>query len=146
MASVLLVCIAILLISRIKETPSMLCENRYYEKVRGIVRSNENFLNELPYDKRLYVEKIAKVATYLYSGFTICVFAVVGISLDSPLINFLSFVQICTVVITIRLQRNVSPISLYIDDFPFYRWYFLFNVVLDYIYYPLACVMLLGRI
>lgn len=140
----LLFCFAILLISRIKETPSMLSEHRYYDKVRGIIKNNENFLNELPYEKRACVEKIAKVAPYLYSGFTIFVYAIVGISLDLPLINFLSFVQICTVVITLRLQRNVSPISLYIDDFPFYRWYFLFNVVLDYIYYPLAFVMLLG--
>ncbi len=140
----LLFCLVILLISRIKETPSMLSEHRYYDKVRGIIKNNESFLNELPYDKRLYVERFAKVATYLYSGFTICVYAMVGISQNLPLINFLSFLQICTVVITIRLQRNVSPISLYIDDFPFYRWYFLFNVVLDYIYYPLACVMLLG--
>lgn len=140
----LLFCLVILLISRIKETPSMLSEHQYYDKVRGIIKNNESFLNELPYDKRLYVEWFAKVATYLYSGFTICVYAMVGISQNLPLINFLSFLQICTVVITIRLQRNVSPISLYIDDFPFNRWYFLFNVVLDYIYYPLACVMLLG--
>lgn len=144
MTIVLLCCLVFLLIYRIKETPSMLCENRYYEKVRGIIRNNENFLNELPFDKRLYVERFAKVATYLYSGFIICVYAMVGISLDSPFVNLLSFVRICTVVITMRLQRNVSPISLYIDDFPFYRWYFLCNVVLDYIYYPLACVMLLG--
>lgn len=144
MTSVLLVCIVILLISRIKETPSMLSESRYYEKVRGIIKNNENFLNKLPYEKRVYFEKIAKVAPYLYSGFTIFIYAIVGISLDLPLINFLSFIQICTVVITLRLQRNVSQISLYIDDFPFYRWYFLFNVVLDYIYYPLAFVMLLG--
>lgn len=141
----LLCCLVILLISRIKETPYMLSESRYYEKVRGIIKNNESFLDELPYEKRLYIEKIAKAAPYLYFGFTICVYAVVGISLDSPFINFLSFVQICTVVITMRLQRNVSPISLYIDDFPFYRWYFLCNVVLDYIYYPLACVMLLFK-
>lgn len=144
MTSVLLVCIVMLLISRIKETPSMLSESRYYEKVRDIIKNNENFLNELPYEKRGYVEKIAKVAPYLYSGFTIFIYAIVCISLDLPLINFLSFIQICTVVIALRLQRNISPISLYIDDFPFYRWYFLFNVVLDYIYYPLAFVMLLG--
>lgn len=140
----LLFCLVILLISRIKETQSMLSEHQYYDKVRGIIKNNESFLNELPYDKRVCVEKIAKVAPYLYSGFTIFVYVIVGISLDLPLINFLSFVQICTVVITLRLQRNISPISLYIDDFPFYRWYFLFNVVLDYIYYPLACAMLLG--
>jgi len=139
----LLCCLVILLISRIKETPYMLSESRYYEKVRSVIRSNEKFLNELQYDKRLYVERFAKVATYLYFGFTICVYTMVGISQNLPLINFLSFLQICTVVITMRLQRSVSPISLYIDDFPFYRWYFLFNVVLDYIYYPLACVMLL---
>jgi len=144
MTILLLCCIAILLISRIKETSSMLSESRYYEKVRGVIKNNENFLNDLPYEKMVCVEKIAKVAPYLYSGFTIFVYAIIGISLDLPLINFLSFVQICTVVITLRLQRNISPISLYIDDFPFYRWYFLFNVVLDYIYYPLAFVMLLG--
>lgn len=141
----LLFCLAILLISRIKETPSMLSEHRYYEKVRGIIKNNENFLNELPYEKRLCIEKIVKVAPYLYSGFTISIYAVVSISLDLPLINFLSFVQICTVVITLRLQRNISPISLYLDDFPFYRGYFLFNVVLDCIYYPLAFVMLLVK-
>ena len=140
----LLCCLVILFISRIKETPSMLSEHRYYETVRGIIKNNEKFLNELPYEKMVCVEKIAKVAPYLYSGFTIFVYAIVGISLDLPLINFLSFVQICTVVITLRIQRNISPISLYIDDFPFYRGYFLFNVVLDYIYYPLAFVMLLG--
>jgi len=140
----LLCCLMILFISRIKETPSMLSEHRYYEKIRDIIRSNENFLNELPYNKRLCIEKIVKVAPYLYSSFTIFVYAVVGISLDLPFVNFLSFIQICTVIITMRLQRNISPISLYIDDFPFYRWYFLFNVVLDYIYYPLAFVMLLG--
>jgi len=145
MTSVLLVCIAILLISRIKETPSMLSESRYYEKVRGIIKNNENFLNELPYEKRVHVEKIAKVAPYLYSGLTIFIYTAVGVSLDLPSISFLSFVQICTVVITLRLQRNICPINLYIDDFPFYRGYFLFNVVLDYIYYPLAFVMLLGR-
>lgn len=140
----LLVCVFMLLISRIKETPSMLSEGQYYEKVWGIIKSNEKFLNELPYEKRVGVEKIAKIASYPYSGFTIFVYAAVGISLNLPFINFLSFVQICTVVITLRLQRNISPISLYIDDFPFYRWYFLFNVVLDYIYYPLVIVMLLG--
>jgi hypothetical protein len=144
MTMFLLSCLVIFLISRIKETPSMLSEHRYYEKARDTIRNNEKFLNELPYDKRLCIEKIVKVAPYLYSGLTIFVYAAVGISLDLPLINLLSFVQICTVVITMRQQRNVSPISLCIDDFPFYRWYFLFNVVLDYIYYPLACAMLLG--
>lgn len=139
----LLVCIVMMFILRIKETPTMLSESRYYEKVRGIIKSNENFLDELPYLKRLNIEKIAKFAPILYSGFTIFVYVAVGNTLNLSFVNFLSFIQICTLVITLRLQRNISPISLYIDDFPFYRWYFLFNVVLDYIYYPLVIVMLL---
>jgi hypothetical protein len=139
----LLVCIMMLLISRIKETPSMLSENRYHEKVREIIKSNEKFLNDLPYEKSLHVNKFAKIATYLYSAVLILVYAAIGNSINSPFVNFLSFIQICTVVITMRLQRNVNPISLYIDDFPFHRWYFLFNVILDYVYYPLVFVMLL---
>ncbi len=144
MTSVLLVCIATLLISRIKETPSMLSESRYYEKVRGIIKDNEMFLNRLTYENGLCVEKFARFAMYLYSFILMLIYAAIGKYIGLPFINFLSFIQICTVVITLRLQRNISPISLYIDDFPFYRGYFLFNVVLDYIYYPLACAMLLG--
>lgn len=143
MTTVLLVCNVILFISRIKETPSMLSEKRYYEKVREIVKSNEDFLNNLSYEKRLFVEKFAKFVTYPYSLAMILIYATIGKSIGLPIINLLSFIQICTVVITMRLQRNVNPISLYINDFPFYRWYFLFNVVLDYVYYPLTFVMLL---
>ena len=143
MVSVLLVCIAILFVSRVKETPSMLCENRYYEKVREVIKSNEDFLSDIPYEKSLYVEKFTKITTYLYSAVMILIYAAIGNSINLPFIDFLSFIQICTVVITMRLQRNVNPISLYIDDFPFYKWYFLFNVVLDYVYYPLTFVMLL---
>lgn len=143
MTTILLACIVMLFISRIKETPSMLSESRYYEKVREVIKSNEAFLNNLLFEKCSYAEKFAKIATYLYSFVLILIYAAIGNSINSPFINFLSFIQICTVVITMRLQRNVNPISLYIDDFPFYRWYFLFNVVLDYVYYPLAFVLLL---
>ncbi len=143
MISILMVCIVMLFVSRIKETPSMLSESLYYEKIRNIIKSNEKFLNELQYEKRLHMEKFAKVAVYLYSVALIFIYAAIGSSIKLPSINFLSFIQICTVLVTVRLHRNVNPISLYIDDFRFYRWYFLFNVVLDYVYYPMTFVMLL---
>lgn len=126
-----------------KETPSMLSKERYYEKIGNIIKSNEEFLNNLPCEKRLKAEKIAKIVTYLYLAVLILIYAVIGNTAGSTFVTLLSFLQICTVMITIRLQRNMNPISLYIDDFRFYRWYFLFNVVLDYVYYPLAFVMLL---
>ena len=139
----LLCCLVLLFISRVKETPSMLSEKRYYENVREIIKNNEEFLNNIPVEKGLYVEKLAKIAMYLYSLVMILIYSAIGKSIGSLVINFLSFIQICTVLITLRLQRNVNPISLYINDFPFYRWYFLFNVVLDYVYYPLVFVLLL---
>lgn len=139
----LLCCLVLLFISRVKETPSMLSEKRYYEKTREIIKNNEEFLNNIPVEKGLYVEKLTKIAMYLYSFILILIYAAIGKSISSPYINYLSFIQICTVVITMRLQRNVNPISLYIDDFRFYRWYFLLNVILDYVYYPLAFVLLL---
>lgn len=143
MTSILLVYILMLLISRVKETPYMLNEKRHYEKVRDIIKNNENFLEKLSYEKSLRIEKLTKIAAYLYSAVLILFYAAIGNSLNSPIINLLSFIQICTVVVTIRLNRNVNPINLYIDDFRFYRWYFLFNVVLDYVYYPFTFVMLL---
>ncbi|GEM_PF-1156883 len=139
----LLCCLVLLFISRVKETPSMLSEKRYSKKIRDIIKNNEEFLNNIPTKKGLRVEKLTKIAVYLYSAVLILIYAFIGNSINSPFVNFLSFIQICTVVVTMRLQRNVNPISLYIDDFRFYRWYFLFNVVLDYVYYPLTFVMLL---
>lgn len=143
MTTILLVCIVMLFISRIKETPSMLCESRYYVKVREIIKSNQELLNNLTCDKRIFVEKFAKFAVYPYSLIMCLIYASIGARVDSLAILFLSVIQIWTVMITMWLQRNVSPVSLYIDDFKFYRWYFLFNVILDYIYYPLAFVVLL---
>ncbi|RFZ76411.1 hypothetical protein DS742_23750 [Lacrimispora amygdalina] len=143
MTTILLVCIVMLFISRIKETPSMLSENRYYEKVREVIKSNQELLNNLTYDKRIFVENFAKFAVYPYSLFMCLIYASIGARVDSLAILFLSVMQIWTVMITMYLQRNVSYVSLYVDDFKFYRWHFLFNVILDYIYYPLTFVALL---
>lgn len=143
MTSILLVCIVILLISRIKETPSMINEKTYYEKIQEIIKNNENFLNKISYENIIRIERFTRIATYFYSAALILIYAAIGYTADSAFVNLLSFIQICTVVATMRLNRNVNPISLYIDDFKFYRWYFLFNVVLDYVYYPFTFVMLL---
>ncbi len=143
MTSILLVCIVMLLMSRIKETPSMLNEKRYYDKVREVIKNNENFLNKLSYENVKRIERFTKIAAYFYSAALVLIYAAIGNSANSAYVNLLSFIQICTVVATMRLNRNVNPVSLYIGDFRFYRWYFLFNVVLDYVYYPLTFVLLL---
>lgn len=80
MTTILLVCIVMLFISRIRETPSMLSEKCYYKEIRKTVKSNEEFLNNLPCDKRIFVEKFA---VYPYSLFMCLIYASIGVRVDS---------------------------------------------------------------
>ena len=55
----------------------------------------------------------------------------------------LSVLQSVTVIISAWGDIKENPFSENVEDHKFYRLYFLFNVILDYIYYPAVIYMLL---
>ena len=67
----------------------------------------------------------------------------IGCRFQTELMLILTALQIVAVIITIKRTFTDELFSQKIEDYTFYRWHFLFDIVLDYIYYPLTIYMLL---
>lgn len=141
MKIIALVILFILLFFRIKGTPSMLSKTLYKKKMqKAIDKQNETINGE----ELSNVYKGAAILIVLFMElFLITFYAVLGTRLGTTPIIILSVLQIITCIYNLVKNLNNKAFSRNVDDFKFYRLYFLFNVVLDYIYYPLTIYMLL---
>lgn len=134
-----LVILFLLLFNRIKTTPSMLSKRLYRKKMQKTIdKQGEEEISET-------IQGAAILLVLLMELFLIIFYGVLGGSIGTTTFIVLSALQIVTCIwTTLRdLADFKSAFSKNVDDHKFYRWYFLFNVVLDYIYYPLAIYMLL---
>lgn len=141
MKIIALVILFILLFFRIKGTPSMLSKTLYKKKMqKAIDKQNETTNGQELSD----VYKGAAILIVLFMElFLITFYAVLGTRLGTTPIIILSVLQIITCIYNLVKNLNNKAFSRNVEDFKFYRLYFLFNVVLDYIYYPLTIYMLL---
>lgn len=55
----------------------------------------------------------------------------------------LSVIQIVTVITSFVFAAKQGLYSTDVNTYKFRRWYFLFNVLIDYIYYPMAIYLLM---
>lgn len=126
-------CMVMLLIMRVKETPIDFSEDKYQKKFEKEYASNSHFFqNKVLFLQMLFIENLCFVLCYAYVWF----------ASFSTILNILSMVQIITIMLTMRhviidcIEKD-NVVSTY------HRNYLLFNMVLDYIYYPLAIMALL---
>lgn len=136
-----LVILLFLLISRIKGTPSMLSKTLYLKKMQKVIDKQKSNSNKELDD----VYKGAAILLVLLFEILLMVFyIIVGTKLGTTYMFVLSALQVITCIYTTGKQLfNKNVFSQDIKDYKFYRLYFLFNVVLDYMYYPVAIYMLL---
>ena len=135
----------LLLISRIKSTPRMLSKTLY----------RANLSNELDKQKKAFegeredfvalVKGASVVMVLLCQAFVFVYYLLVGNRFSSNIMMLiLTALQIVTIFITTtKMTLNTNAFSQNVDDHKFHRLYFLFNVVLDYIYYPMTIYLLL---
>ncbi len=141
MKILLLTVLFILLISRIKGTPSMLSKKIYMQKMqKAIDKQKESTNGEELSDT---YKGAAILIVLLLELFLIIFYTVLGTKIGTTLFMVLSALQVTTCIYTVLKQVNGKVFSQNIEDFKFYRWYFLFNVILDYVYYPMAIYVLL---
>lgn len=134
----------LLLISRIKSTPRMLSKTLYYAKLSKILDNNKKAEEGKDENIITIVHSISMAITLLVEALMIVYYLLVGNRfLSNTVILILTALQIVTVFITCRKHLNVNAFSQNIEDYKFYRFYFLFNVVLDYIYYPMVIYLLI---
>lgn len=134
-----LVILFLLLFYRIKSTPSNLSKTIWRKRLqKSIDKMKEQEMND--------TIKGASVLIVLFMElFLIIFYAILGTCLGTTTFIVLSALQIMTCIVsTIKSLADFNTaFSTDINEHKFYRLWFLFNVVLDYIYYPMAIYILL---
>ena len=130
MKIILLSILFLLLFSRIKSTPSSLSKKVWTKRQ---LKNRKQSKSSAKIDKNL-VSSITILVELLFVIF----YTTVGCIVGTDGFYLLSALQIVTCVWS---GINIKKDGL--DGNKFYRWFFLFNTLLDYIYYPFAIYMLL---
>ena len=143
MKIVALAILFILLFFRIKSTPSALSKTLWRNKTLKIIEKNkESFNGNLSSD----AFQGGVILLFLFIElFFIIFYIVLGSSIGTTEFIILSALQVFTCFWNFgtEISEFKNAFSYNIDDHKFHRFKFLFNLILDYIYYPLAIYMLL---
>ena len=137
----LLVISILLLILRIRQTPKHISKSVY---MRSIEKSVDNYIEviENQTEKENATMKVFSTAICIVIDlFYVWYYWYVGSKIQ-PLLA-LSVAQIVTVVISFVLAAKQGLYNTDVNAYKFHRFYFLFNVLLDYIYYPMAIYLLM---
>ena len=133
----------ILLFFRIKGTPYALSKTLWRNKMmKSIEKMKVAYNNNPPSDD--YQGGVV-LLTFLIELFLVIFYIVLGSSIGTTEFIILSALQVFTCFWNFgtEISEFKNAFSYNIDDHKFHRFKFLFNLILDYIYYPLAIYMLL---
>lgn len=133
----------ILLFFRIKGTPSALSKTLWRNKMlKSLDRNKETFNGNPPSD----AFQGCVILSALFIELVLIIFYIVlGSSIGTTRFIILSALQVFTCFWNLGTDifEFKTVFSYNIDDHKFHRFKLLFNLILDYIYYPLAIYMLL---
>ncbi len=145
MKIIALTILIILLFCRIKNTPAMLSKKLYMNKMQKCIDKNKESLKDMDEERQELVKAISLIFVWILEILFVIFYIVLGTKLGTTYMLVLSALQVFTCFYSCTKQANMSLFSQNVEDFKFYRWYFLFNVILDYMYYPVAIYMLLMK-
>ena len=131
----------ILMFFRIKGTPSALSKTLWRKRmIKQLAKNKENNNGEPLSDAMQGV-----LIVLFMDLFLIIFYIVLGNKIGTTEFIVMSALQVftCFWSLGVNLSEIKTAFSYNIEDFKFHRFQLLFNVVLDYIYYPLAIYMLL---
>ena len=131
----------VLMFFRIKGTPSALSKTLWRKRmIKQLAKSKENNNGE-PLNDAMQRALIV----FFMELFLIIFYIVLGNKIGTTEFIVMSALQVFTCLWSfgINLSEFKTAFSYNIEDFKFHRFQLLFNVVLDYIYYPWAIYMLL---
>ena len=131
----------ILMFFRIKGTPSALSKTLWRKRmIKQLAKSKENNNGE-PLNDAMQ----GALIVFFMELFLIIFYIVLGNKIGTTEFIVMSALQVFTCLwsFCINLSEFKTAFSYNIEDFKFRRFQLLFNVVLDYIYYPWAIYMLL---
>ena len=131
----------VLMFFRIKGTPSALSKTLWRKRmIKQLAKNKENNNGE-----QLIDAMQGALIVFFIELFLIIFYIVLGNKIGTTEFIVMSALQVFTCLwsFCINLSEFKTAFSYNIEDFKFHRFQLLFNVVLDYIYYPWAIYMLL---
>lgn len=133
----------ILMFFRIKGTPSVLSKILWQKRmIKQVAKNKENNNGEPPSDT---LQGATILTVFFMELFLIVFYIVLGNKIGTTEFIVISALQVFTCLwsLGVNLSEVKAAFSYNIEDFKFHRFQLLFNMVLDYIYYPWAIYMLL---
>jgi hypothetical protein len=143
MKIILLFITLLLFLHRILTTPYNISKKLHKQHVEKNIQSMKNNLNNYYLDEINRIQIISLMFGGLLYGWVLCYYTYISFIFPNTLIIILTILQIGVTVFYILKTIMSNPFSLEIKDYPFHRWFFLFNIILDYVYYILILYMLL---
>lgn len=157
---ILILCLVLLFVQRIKNTKNALListnkkayEEWQYDKVITYFRNHDtktfNFISQKNLD---FLNNLMVWIAYI---FLTSVYLLTIIRIDNLTITILSIIQLVTICIhyVVRKYEEYKIETFFDDEKHFYNskiyfWYFridnIFNLILDYVYYPITIIWLL---
>ena len=133
----------ILMFFRIKSTPSSLSKELWRKKMIKTIEKSKANNNGKPLDDIL--KGVSILIVLLMELFLIIFYIKLGNKIGTTEFIVMSALQVFTCLwgVVTNFSEIKTSFSYNIDDFKFHRFQMLFNLVLDYIYYPWAIYMLL---
>ena len=131
----------VLMFFRIKGTPSALSKTLWRKRmIKQLAKNKENNNGESLSDAMQ-----GALIVFFMELFLIIFYIVLGNKIGTTEFIVMSALQVftCFWSLGVNLSEIKTAFSYNIEDFKFHRFQLLFNVVLDYIYYPWAIYMLL---
>ena len=135
--------IFILLLFRIKSTPSALSKTLWRREMMKSIEKQKVANNDNPPSDEF--QGCVVLLTFFIELFIVIFYIALGSSIGTTEFIILSALQVFTCFWNFgaEITEFKTAFSYDIDDHKFHRFRLLFNLILDYIYYPLAIYMLL---
>lgn len=133
----------ILIFFRIKMTPSALSKTLWQkQKIKQLEKNKKNNNGEPLSDT---IQGASILLVFFMELFLIIFYIVLGNKIGTTEFIVMSALKVFTCLwsLGVILSEIKTAFSYDIEDFKFHRFQLLFNLVLDYIYYPWAIYMLL---
>jgi hypothetical protein len=149
---ILVVILGVILLNRIKNTPSELSKKLYMKKARAMLNKDvieasedEGILLRIVSDASIVITYILFIALYVIINRKINY-----IYQGSAYITVLSILEVITccyhISFGLKISKNYQEIVRTNNyEFAFQRVPMLINIIIDYLYYPVAICMLFGK-
>lgn len=133
----------ILAFLRVRNTPYALSKTLWKNKRIKQLKNNEKQNGGEPYSDEMQGAVI--FLTFLIELFLIILYIVLGNKIGTTEFIIMSALQVFTCLwdLYVDISEFESAFSYNIEDHKFHRFQLLFNLILDYVYYPYAIYMLL---